>query len=147
MSSLPVTTTLDRYGDLLHGSLSEAATLVDAYIDRTGARDQEPCKWILVRSLETVSGLWVRRGFKSLPLRSVEPKTFTSGRFGSTATAKLVSHSSAQDRPTPVVRGAGLARNWRASRKGRSRRELGLSCDHLLVERAPATVPRALVAW
>jgi integrase len=31
-----ITTTLDRYGHLLPGSLSEAATRLDAYLDRTG---------------------------------------------------------------------------------------------------------------
>lgn len=36
-----ITTTLDRYGHLLPGSLSEAATLLDAYLDRTGERTGE----------------------------------------------------------------------------------------------------------
>ena len=40
MAHESITTTLDRYGHLLPGSLAEAATLLNAYIDRTGARDQ-----------------------------------------------------------------------------------------------------------
>ncbi|MDP9285174.1 MAG: tyrosine-type recombinase/integrase, partial [Actinomycetota bacterium] len=32
-----ITTTLDRYGHLLPGSLTEAATLLDAFLERTGA--------------------------------------------------------------------------------------------------------------
>jgi integrase len=31
-----IATTLDRYGQLLPGSLAEAATLLDAFLDRTG---------------------------------------------------------------------------------------------------------------
>jgi hypothetical protein len=33
-----ITTTLDRYGHLLPGSLAEATTLLDAYLDSSGAR-------------------------------------------------------------------------------------------------------------
>lgn len=36
-----ITITLDRYGHLLPGSLSEAATLLDAYLDRTGEQTGE----------------------------------------------------------------------------------------------------------
>jgi integrase len=31
-----ITTTLDRYGNLLPGSVAEAATLLDAFLNRTG---------------------------------------------------------------------------------------------------------------
>jgi integrase len=41
-----ITITLDRYGDLLPGSIAEATTLLDAFLDRTAARtaarDGEP---------------------------------------------------------------------------------------------------------
>ena len=33
-----ITITLDRYGHLLPGSIAEATTLLDSYLDRTGAR-------------------------------------------------------------------------------------------------------------
>ena len=36
-----ITTTIDRYGHLLPGSFSEATTLLDAYLDRTGERTGE----------------------------------------------------------------------------------------------------------
>ena len=36
-----ITITLDRYGHLLPGSIAEAATLLDAYLDRTGEQTGE----------------------------------------------------------------------------------------------------------
>jgi integrase len=37
-----ITITIDRYGHLLPGSFSEAATRLDAYLDRTGEREVNP---------------------------------------------------------------------------------------------------------
>ena len=38
MGHSSITITLDRYGHLLPGSILEAATLLDAYFERTGGR-------------------------------------------------------------------------------------------------------------
>ena len=37
-----ITITLDRYGHLLPGSIAEATTLLDAFLERTGARTGAP---------------------------------------------------------------------------------------------------------
>jgi hypothetical protein len=56
-----VVTTLDRYGHLFPGSLAEAATLIDAYLGRTGATDwrtngKTPANRQIAAVSKTVSG-------------------------------------------------------------------------------------------
>ena len=87
MGHASITTTLDRYGHLLPGGLGEAAALLDAYLAGVAAAsavhdddarvshgpshatDTPPANSTIAAVSKTVSGGFVRRGFKSLPLR------------------------------------------------------------------------------